>query len=281
MIYLLLAIASSALISIIMRISERYVRNEMGMFMANYAICAVLSFLYMGDKTILFRVSGQWDFVTLMLGIISGVLYLVSFVFMKQNMKRNGIVMTSTFMKLGVLVPTLMAIVVFGEIPGATQLIGFLFAVGGILVMYLEKETVHFSGNKFMLLLLLFLSGLTDSMANIFEKVGQVDYKDIYLLITFGAALLLACIFMLRAKERVRGKDLLVGVLIGIPNYFSARFLLLSLGQLQAVLVYPMYSVTTILVTTLAGIVLFGESVSRKKICALGMVALAMVLLNV
>lgn len=279
MLYLLLAITSSVLISIIMRISERYVKNEMGMFMANYAVCMLLSFLYMPDKSsMLFQ--GAGDAITLVLGVLSGILYLISFVFMKKNMAKNGIIMTSTFMRLGVLVPTVMAVVVFREMPSITQIAGVLFAIIGILVMYFEKQALKGSGNKLWLIALLMLSGLTDSMANIFDKVGTVLYKDVYLLLTFVIAFLIAGVFTFRGKNQVKGKDIIVGALIGIPNYYSARFLLLALGQIQAVLVYPMYSVSTIIVTTVVGIIVFHEEVGRKKLYALAVILLAMVLLN-
>ena len=280
MLYLLLAIASSALISIIMRLSERYVKNEMGMFMANYAVCMVLSYLYMPGKSFLPVVAEAGNGLTWVLGIISGILYLVSFVFMKKNMVKNGIVMTSTFMKLGVLVPTLMAVFVFREMPKATQVLGFLLAVLGILGMYLEKPTTNHTSNRGWLLLLLFLSGLTDAMANIFDKLGNKNFKDMYLLITFAIALLIAAVLTFRGGARVVCKDLMVGVLIGIPNYYSARFLLLALGSVEAVLVYPMYSVTTIIVTTVAGIIIFREKIGKKKLLALSVILLSMILLN-
>ena len=69
-------------------------------------------------------------------------------------------------------------------------------------------------------------------------------------------------------------------MLIGIPNYFSARFLLLALGSVDAVLAYPMYSVATIIVITLAGILAFHEQLSRKKAVALAMIVVAVCLLN-
>ena len=50
MIYLILAIASSSLISIFMRLSENHIKNEMGMFMASYALCAALAVGFM-DKS--------------------------------------------------------------------------------------------------------------------------------------------------------------------------------------------------------------------------------------
>ena len=111
MLYLILAIASSVMVSICMRLSEEHISNQMGMFMANYAVCILLSAVFM---------NGQIDYGTsqsvifmIGLGILSGILYLVSFVFLKFNMQYNGIVLSSTFMKLGVLIPTIMAVVLF------------------------------------------------------------------------------------------------------------------------------------------------------------------------
>ena len=46
MLYLVLTICSSALVSIFMRVSERYVRSNMVMFSANYAVCTAVSLLY-------------------------------------------------------------------------------------------------------------------------------------------------------------------------------------------------------------------------------------------
>ena len=51
MIYLVLAILSSASISILMRISEKYIKNEMTMFMTNYGVCMMMSALFMKDMT--------------------------------------------------------------------------------------------------------------------------------------------------------------------------------------------------------------------------------------
>ena len=61
MIYLLLAIACSALISICMRISEKHIKNEMGMFMANYALCILLSFVYGHSHLHLHQQDGPGD----------------------------------------------------------------------------------------------------------------------------------------------------------------------------------------------------------------------------
>ena len=74
--------------------------------------------------------------------------------------------------------------------------------------------------------------------------------------------------------------EVISGILVGIPNYFSSRFLLLSLGSLPAVIVYPAVSVGTIAAVSLAGFFLFGESLSRRKLLAMAVIALALILLK-
>lgn len=276
MLYLILAILSSAMVSITMRISEKCITNKMAMFMSNYAICIALSAVFMNWK----NVGEGLGAPALVLGAISGILYLVNFIFLKYNMQHNGIVLSSTFMKLGVLIPTIMAVVVFHEMPSWMQVFGIAISVFAIVIIHFEKEALQESNKKVWLILLLVLSGFTDSMANIYEQVGKPEGKDCYLLITFFVAFLLATVFSFREKNRITGKDLLFGMLIGIPNYFSARFLLLALGSVEAVLAYPMYSVATMIVIMLTGVFAFRERLSRKKAVALAMIVAAVCLLN-
>ena len=80
--------------------------------------------------------------------------------------------------------------------------------------------------------------------------------------------------------QRLCPADVLFGLLIGIPNYFSARFLLLSLSSVPAVAAYPTYSVGTIVLITLVGVLLFRERISRRQALALLMILAALALLN-
>lgn len=279
MIYLLLAILSSAMVSITMRLSEKHVQNQMMMFMANYAICTILSYLFMDSFTKANLPS--MTPITFWLGVISGILYLVSFVYLKVNMKYNGIILSSTFTKLGVLIPTLMAIFIFSEIPSWTQIIGIGLSILAIIMIHFEKDSVSEGQKKCWLIYLLLVSGITDSMANIFEKLGSANQKDMYLMMTFFFAFLLSMILALFEKKKTSTKDVLYGFIIGIPNYFSARFLLLALGSVDAVLAYPTYSVSTMILISLSGLLLFHESISNKKKAALGIIMLAICLMNI
>lgn len=50
--------------------------------------------------------------------------------------------------------------------------------------------------------------------------------------------------------------------------------------DVPAFLVYPIYSVSSIVIVTLTGMFVFGEKISRRKKTALCVILLALVLLN-
>ena len=74
---------------------------------------------------------------------------------------------------------------------------------------------------------------------------------------------------------------MLFGALLGIPNFFSTKFLLMALGDLPAVIVYPTFSVGTILVVTVAGLLLFKEKLGKRQALAMSVILLALMLLNI
>ena len=130
------------------------------------------------------------------------------------------------------------------------------------------------------LVLLLLAGGMADGMSKVYEELGRGELEKRFLFITFAVALLLCLVMLLAKREKLGWKELGFGALLGIPNYFSALFLLKSLGSLQAVVVYPTFSVAVILVVTLAGVVLFREKLTRRQMVAGALICGALVLLN-
>lgn len=275
----MLAIASSALVSIIIRLGEDHVTNQMGMLLSNYVVCSICAIVCSNsDVVTAVQASGFFD---IGLGVVCGFLYLAGLLLMQYNTKHNGVVLSSTFMKLGVLIPTLMAIVFFREIPKGTQVIGIVLALLAIVMIHFEKDALKEGNKKLWLLVLLLCGGITDSTANIFEKFGSPAAKDVYLFMIFFVAGVLAFVLVLKSKKKVSPKDVIFGVILGVPNYFSSRFLLLSLSSMSAVVVYPTYSVATMIVITVVGVLAFKEKLDRKKAIALSMIVLALGLLNI
>ena len=277
MVYLVLAVVSSALVSVCMRLSEGKIKNRVSMLATNYVMCTLLSLLFAGSLDLLPRQEGLG--FALGLGLISGAMYLGSFMLLQWNIRVNGVVLPATFMKLGVVVPTLTSIIAFGEAPRALQIAGIVLAVLAILMIQLEKGGTR-AKNALGLVILLIAGGSTDVLSKIYEELGQAALSDQYLLYTFLAACVLCVLLAAAKRQKLTLFDVLFGLLVGVPNYFSARFLLLSLGAVPAVIAYPSYSVGTIVLVTLVGRAAFGERLSRRQIAAMGVILTALILLN-
>ena len=278
MLNLLLAIVSSALVSVTMRLSETKIKNNTAMLAVNYIMCAFLAWAYTGFDS--WFLTGAGRLPTVIMGWINGILYLAGFVLLQRSIRENGVVLSATFIKLGLLVSMVVSVAFFGERPQLWQWGGFFLAVAAIVLMNYrpgERE----AGNKAGLLLLLLAGGGGDAMSKIFEELGNPAHSGHFLLYTFLAALAL-CISLYRIWGERPGKwEWLFGLLIGIPNFFSAKFLLGALKDIAAVVVYPVYSVATILTVTVTGILVFRERLEKKQWLALGMILVALVLLNI
>lgn len=279
MLYLILAILSSTLVSVFMRVSETRVRSTMVMFMANYAVCALVALGYLTGGSLLPRESGGG--YALLLGIVGGGLFLGSFALLRLNIRKNGMVLSALFMKLGVLVPIVIAVCFFRERPTSVQILGFLLAVAAILVMNLGGSSVgRISAGSIWLIVLLLAGGLTDSLINIYDKTGAAAWKEHFLLLIFVSACAICLVWTVVRKQPVLLPDLLFGGLIGIPNYYSTRFLMLSLINVKAVVAYPVYNAGSIILITLAGVLAFRESLNRRKIIGICLILAALILLN-
>lgn len=275
--YLILAFCSSAMVSVVMRLSDAKIKNNVAMLAVNYATCCLLAAATAGFDAF---PPAEGLGTALLLGGINGGLYLGSFLLFQFNVKHNGIVLSSIFMKLGLLVTMVISIVLFGEIPGVLQLLGFALAVGAILLInYKPGQTM--AGAKTALLALMVGGGFADGMSKIFEELGNGALSSQFLLYTFFVALIL-CALLAAGKKQKPGKwELLYGMLIGVPNYYSSGFLLQSLQTVPGVVAYPVYSVAGILLVTLAGVLLFREKLEKRQWAALAIILAALVLLNV
>ena len=276
MLYLILAVASSALISVVMRLGQRFSRNGMTMLAANYVMCtAAAAFLAGGVIP-----AGEGAGLTMGLGSLCGVLYLLGFVLLQWNIRRSGVVLPATFQKLGVLVPVLAAITLFEETPRWTQLLGIAAAVFAIVFMQGRTDRAE-SRNLPGLLALLLCGGIADMMSKVFETWGSAQHNNYFLVFTFGVALVLCVILCVVQKQSVTLADVLCGFALGIPNYMGTRFLLWALQDVPAVVVYPTFSVGTIILVSLVGVLAFREKLQGRKLIGLGLILGALVLLNI
>lgn len=277
MISLILAIVSSMLITVLMRVSESHRKNPTVMLAMNYVTCCLGAWLTAGMPAIIPAHPGTP--VALGLGVIAGALFLAGFLLLQWNLTRNGVVLPATFQKLGVIVPTVMAILLFGETPRPLQVIGIGLTIAAIVLM--QGKGQQGAGSLGGLIALLLAGGLADGMSKIYAQYGDPALSNHYLMYTFFVALVLCALLCVKRGERLTLRDALWGVAVGVPNYFSALFLLEAMHTVPAVVAYPTFSVGTILLVAAVSAVVFRERLSRRKLACIALILVALVLLNV
>ena len=281
MLFLLLAILSSASMALALRFFRDPAGNRYGIILGNYLSCVLLAALLTPRGTSLLQSSPA----TLWMGLISGLFYVAALVLMQASVHRSGAGLSSAFARLGLLVSLLVSVLWFGERPGAAQLLGVVLVLAALALIQGGGARDPQARRSFWLLLLTLLcSGGADAMSKVFEQLGDPGQSTHFFFWLFLTALLLTAGLALaegkRGGKRLLLRELAAGAAVGIPNYFSSWLLLLALQRLPAFLAYPIYSTGTILLVLGAGALLFRERLNRRQGIGVGLILAALVLLN-
>ena len=283
MLYLVLAVASSAAMALALKCFREQQGNRYGILLGNYLTCVVISFLMLPDKA---RVlSGSW--VTLVCGVGGGIFFVLALVCMQSSIKANGAGLTAAFARLGLVVALGLSILLFRERPTVLQLVGAGLTLIAILLLRTDGggEARQKIGKGFGLLLLTLGSGgCADAMAKVFDVYGSRAEDRLYFFWLFVTAVLLCAALLLAEKKRtgkpVLLKEFAAGVLVGVPNYFSSWLLLRAIQVIPATVVYPSYSTATILLVMALSALLFRERLTKRQWPGVVLILIALALLN-
>ena len=283
MLYLLLAVTSSAAMAIVLKCFREQTGNRYGILLGNYLTCVVISVWMLPDKGLI--LSGNWS--TLGFGICGGVFFVLGLLCMQSSIRTNGAGLTSAFARLGLIVALAVSILLFRERPTALQGLGIALSVGAIFVLRTDDGTPdrHRSGHGFGLLLLtLAASGCADATAKLFDGFGNRAEDKLYFFWLFVTAVLLCTVLALverkRTDKKIRPGAFAAGILVGIPNYFSSYLLLRALQLFPATVVYPTYSTATILLVMGLSALFFREHLTKRQRRGVLLILIALALLN-
>ncbi len=287
MIYLVFAILSSASIAWLFKITEGGSYNRYRVTTANYGVAFFVS-LIMHVVTLLqthstFSLSSLHIDSLLGIGVPAGFCFFLSFVFYQKSVKENGASLSGMFGKLGILLPMVVSVIIWHEIPSGIQSLGILLAVGAMVyVNYVPGQTAFNKSQKSLIYLFL-AGGMAEFSSKLFQKMGEPSEKNLFLFVVFFVAFCLS-LYKSRQSEVQSGsslkKDLLAGGIVGVPNLLSSVFLISALGQVPATIAFPIYSSGAIAVISLGSHVFFKEEIGRRSKWGLLMTMIAMILVN-
>ncbi len=224
--------------------------------------------------------SAGWALVT---GLPSGFLYFLGFIYLQKAIRESGVSLAGSFSKMGVLVPMLLAIILWNELPTGMQWIGIFLALISILLTNIDFSNPSgiFGGVRPVLLILFLTVGLSEFSNKIYQRYGVLEMKSLFLFFVFTTALLISAWKTFNRRKRIHLSHFLAGIAVGIPNYFASFFLILSLSKLKTAVVFPVYSAGTIVLLSLAGWLFFKEKLKTRERIAVVLTVSALVLVNI
>ncbi|NER13294.1 EamA family transporter [Leptobacterium flavescens] len=270
MIYLILSVVFASLIFIIFKLYDRYRVNTFQAIIVNYAVACTVGILsYESTVEWAEHHTKSWFIGALLLGF----LFIAVFNVMALASQKNGVSVASVAGKMSVVIPIIFAVIVYKDHLGPIKLIGIILALIAVYLTAMKQKNLRIERKNFIYPLLLFLgSGVIDTSLKYLETT-YVDPGEVPLFsatIFFFAAIsgLLILIFKgIRGQLKIKGINIIGGIMLGVPNYYSVYFLLKALQSetLNSSTVFTINNVAVVMLTTLLGILLFREKLSPKN----------------
>lgn len=271
MFYLILSIIASVLIGNLIFLYQKDKNLQiLQVFLGNYFLASIFSFFSNNTNF------SQLRIFDILIGCITGFLFLANFIVYQKNIKVNGLSLSVGVMRISLIIPTLLSIIVFTE---NILLINYI-GIGIVLFSFTFRTETRNFHNLFWILFLFFITGITDSMLKVYDSVGLPEDGG-FVFLLFSSAFIFNLIWFLLKRNKIVWKYFFWGMLVGIPNQLTTRFFLNSLQTVKAAIAYPLLASSVVVITILCDIFIWKKKFTIKQRIAFAFLVLGIVLLNI
>lgn len=283
MIYLVLSIFISSSLFVIFKLFEVYKINVLQAIVTNYLVAFFIGYSLSEVKLNLSEIPNQsWFFGALFLGL----LFISVFNVMALTAQKNGLSVASVAGKMSVVIPILFGVFVYKENLGVVKIIGIVLALIAVYLTSTKGKTKSVQKRYLLYPVLLFLgSGVIDTSIKYIEtnyvKDGFVPiFSATIFIFAFLFGILLVVFKKFTANSKLEWKNVIGGIALGIPNYFSIDFLLRALKTegLESSTLFTINNVSIVLLTTLFGLLIFKEKLLPKNWIGIVMAVISIIL---
>lgn len=289
MIYLFLSITCSVLIGFIFKLFERYRIQMYQAIMFNYFTCVGCGWIHSGKLPYTEVDRGEaWMPFALLLGLV----FVVGFNASGLTVRYFGVTISQIMQKMSILLSVPFAILAYNESSEALKICGFILALTSIILVNWPKSSqeqlrTQGLGLFWIPLLTWVLAGVIEIVFILVQHGDMIDLGDPSFIVTvFCTAGLLgllgAMVGWTTRRLTFSWRNVLAGVILGIPNYGSMLFMLMALGSgLESSLVFSLTNVGIILATTIGAVWLFQERLSSVNWWGIFLAVLAIVFIAI
>lgn len=280
MIDILITIALFNVLIVLFKLFPKYQVDNLQALIVNYITAGVLGFcFYQGDFSISAILNANW----LYHAIVIGVLFILTFNFYATGTQKVGITIATVTFKMSLVFPVAAALILYPEDKiSAYKVIGFILALIGIYLTSTKGGKLSFDKKYLWIIIIIFVGqGIADTVFSDCTKLpGAASQTELIFVVLFFFASLVGFLMLGgkalgKTKVKLKAKNILWGIAVGIPNYGTLFFMFKALNSsgLDTSEVYPVISMGAVLSSAFIGVFLFKEKLGKGNwigiICAL------------
>lgn len=271
MLYLVLTILANVAIFLAFRGFSKYKVNTFPAIVINYIVCVITGCLYTGPGYVVSHLNpGEaWFQFSAFIALV----FVSTFFLMARTTQLRGVAVATVASKMSLAIPVIFSLFIFKIATSSLDTLNYVGIVLAFLAIMLVSKPRHVEQGAVMdlkrlglPLLLFFMGGIIDTSLNYANhRWITTEVEPVFPILTFGFAFVIGLLICLIKKIAFRSKDILAGILLGIPNYFSIYLQLKALSAFDnnGAIVYPSLNIGIIIGSTLAAVLIFNERLSR------------------
>lgn len=223
-----------------------------------------------------------------------GILFITGFNAVALTVKHFGMSIAAVFQKLPFVASGIFAVIAFREASGWLRWIGISLCILAVILSYKPSDSQGTSDHRWwhwMLPILTFGTGASIEILFLWinrQQLWSGSQLGLTALI-FGLGGVFGLIFWLtrplftarttHSTYRIQGKEILAGILLGIPNFYSIYFLFLLLDTgWDGSFIFPVNNIGILFLSGIVGLLIFRERLGRKNQLGLAVALIGMIL---
>ncbi|MAP81014.1 MAG: hypothetical protein CL526_07980 [Aequorivita sp.] len=285
MIALLFSILSSTMIFVVFKLFSKYKINTLHALTVNYVTACFCGIIFQKEAIDFVAIPNYSWFP---FALILGALFITVFNLMALTTQRSGLSAVSVATKMSVVIPIVFGLIYYNESFGILKITGIIFALFAVYLASIKsKEGIAIKRSNFIYPILVFLgSGLIDTTIKYLEGALIAEHDiPIFSAIIYAMAGVIGFVIVAfqagKGNFKFKFKNVLGGIALGIPNYFSIYFLVQALrsGIFDSSGVFTINNVAIVMFSTFVGILLFKEKLLVKNWIGIGLAVLSIILI--
>lgn len=274
--FIVLAIISATIIAHLLRKAKSLVESIIPVLVVNYLIATIIGIAQLDYNL----TPILYDHISLYLfSFVIGVGFIANFFVYSKSLTKNGLGLSVSAMRVSLVIPLFSGFILFNESISIFNFLGILLLFIAIYFLF-RSHSNHYLAAPIALIILFFISGFNDLSLKIFDySFKQISDSYFFMTLVFFSAGIVGFIILLYKRIRFSRQAIILGILIGIPNFYSSIFTLSALEVIISPIVFSAINAGTILSSAFIGKYIWKDKLSRNQFLALSISLIAIVLL--